>query len=221
MWLRSCSFAALAAQKTKCGGWAFSFSPWGRGRNQCTCPPWRRPPSPIISPHCSGGIFGLYLVFLLVEKAVMEPRAARKEGMRVLVVALLLAVAARAFLIPTPPLGQQQQQSILRKEQHQQQRPPRRHPTRAAGVLARKGTSGAGGLSATLPIDAVTRTEALNGFFAALVLSTAAVVPPSDRLGVVDDLLADCPSVRERMSERGVFCMAVGCCCCCCLLVEA
>lgn len=64
-----------------------------------------------------------------------------------------------------------------------------------------QGTAGASVLSATLPVDAaVTRTEAMSGFFQAVLLSTAVLANPpdsnSDGLGVVDDLLADCPSVR-------------------------
>lgn len=128
----------------------------------------------------------------------MEPHSAHKGGLRALVVVLLLVVAARAFLPPAPPLRQQES-----TRQHQQQHPPRRRMT--AKALARQSPSGAGGLSATLPIEAVTRTEALSGFCAALALSTAAVVPPpADRLGVVDDLLADCPSVSEIERQMGL-----------------
>lgn len=126
------------------------------------------------------------------DSVVMEARASHKEGIRILVATLLLVAAARAFLTPAVQL----------------QHPPRRPCTsRRAEALVSQGASsspsGAGGLSATLPIDAMTRAEALNGFFAALVLSTAVVPAPASRLGVVDDLLADCPSVRES-GRRGM-----------------
>ena len=122
--------------------------------------------------------------------------------MRVLVVAFFV-VAAQAFLQFAPAVVQQRQHATALVVPHQPHRTTRRAKTLAHH---QQGASGAGGLSATLPIDAVTRAEALNGFFAAVVLSTttaAAVVadtstePSADRLGVVDDLLADCPSVRR------------------------
>lgn len=101
------------------------------------------------------------------------------------------------------------------------------------------GAAGAsGGISAAtlLPVDdyAVTRTEALTRFFVASLaaFSTSAVVagavagaaapetqrapppPAADGLGVVDDLLADCPSVsvKERRIKRSrifVLCVAL------------
>lgn len=148
---------------------------------------------PLLS-FCSRSI--LCIVCFPAGSVVMEPRAAHKEGMRVMVVTLFFAVAAHAFLTPVPPL---RRHSTLLNEQHQQQYPS----GQGAGPFARQESLGAGGLSASLPVDAMTRTEALNGFFAAVVLSTAAVVPPpADRLGVVDDLLADCPSVREGEKAR-------------------
>lgn len=131
---------------------------------------------------------------------MMEPRAAHKEGTRALIATLLLVVAARAFLpqASAPPL---RNANLFKVQQHRCQYPRRQHPTRRAGALVQQGASGAGGLSATLPIDAVTRAEALSGFFAALVLSTAVTVPAPSKLGVVDDLLADCPSVRGAFGQ--------------------
>jgi len=135
----------------------------------------------------------------LLSAGVMGSRDVCKGGVRVLV-ATLVVVGSQAFLQGEAVSHRPHPAGALIVPHHQH-RPARR----AAGLARRQGFSGAGGLSATLPMDAMTRSEALNGFFAALVLSTttaAAVTPtqgPSaDRLGVIDDLLADCPSVRGK-----------------------
>ncbi|CAM9154366.1 unnamed protein product, partial [Hapterophycus canaliculatus] len=72
----------------------------------------------------------------------------------------------------------------------------------------KQGPAGASGLSATLSVgDAATRAEALTGFFAAVVsaatvLAADAPGANSDGLGVVDDLLADCPSTPTCVSSQ-------------------
>ncbi|CAM9655331.1 unnamed protein product [Ectocarpus sp. 12 AP-2014] len=144
----------------------------------------------------------------------MEPRRSERQGvMRLMVTTLLVAVGSRAFLITTavPP---RQQHALQSKLQHQPYRPqhlPRRSARYCAGLrdvcAMQQGTAGASGLSATLPVDAaVTRTEALSGFFQAVLLSTAVLTNPpdssSDGLGVVDDLLADCPSTPTCVSSQ-------------------
>lgn len=158
-----------------------------------------------------------------MKQASIASRSIRREGVRSFLVVLLIMAAARAFLVPAAP-QREHAFKIATSTTSSWMQPPAAAPGRTTtcwrntkrrtpssscycsrsreGFSEKRELAGASGLSATPSVgDATTRAEALTGFFAAVVsaatvLAADAPGANSDGLGVVDDLLADCPSVR-------------------------
>lgn len=149
--------------------------------------------------------------------------AAKTRLMPLLPVSLLFVSPAQALLV-MPNLCSNNGEVLRHQAKHQHGDQSQRRATRrlivaprcsAAGLLVDR--DGTGDIPSTHILDgaAVTRTEALTGAFAA-IMSAAALLPDisraegadatADGLGVVDDLLADCPSVRVAISAAALFC---------------
>lgn len=154
-----------------------------------------------------------------MKQALIASRSIQREGVRAFLVVLLLTATVQAFLAPIA--AQREHAFKIATSTGRTEAPSSTGRTTAwrntkrttlcsscycsgspEDLSEKEGLAGASGLSATLPVgDAATRAEALTGFFAAVVsaatvLAADAPGANSDGLGVVDDLLADCPSVR-------------------------
>lgn len=139
------------------------------------------------------------------------------------VLLFIFSSVAEAYIIAKPPSGwtlrhiSKHQLVDCRKQQHASSRLPHSALQSVAVQTASSETTAVLSTSCTATLSlgrqvrsertaaAVTRAEALTGLFAS-ILSTAAVVSDvsraraegnADGLGVADDLLADCPSVRS------------------------